>query len=457
MTMNKFLVFLLTIATCLIQLSLKAQEKNNVPSDKILDKVVAVVGNKMILLSEVEEVYFQQKARGMRIQENEKCRIFEEALFEKMLVVQAQIDSIEVTEKEVEATVDGKLNDVLKQFKTQEAIEEYFGKKLVEIKESFKSPVHDQLLAQKMQREITADIKITPSEVKKFFNELPKDSLPLIDATYEISQIVRKPKISDEEIKTLKNKLNGLRDRIVNKGESFKTLAVLYSQDPGTARTGGLMSNVNKGTLVPEFSSVVFNLEVGEVSEIFETEFGYHIAKLEARHGDLADFRHILMVPQASADAKYKAKLELDSIANVIRTDTLTFKQAALKFSDDEDTKLNGGEKINPYTGTNKFEAKHIDPSINFALRKIKVGEISEAFEGRSGSSTAFMIILLKKHSKAHTVNMNDDYQLIQDMALNNKKQEAMDKWLVEKQKTTYIKLEDDFKDCKFNYPGWIK
>ncbi len=456
--MNKTILSLLILLIINFNQSVVFAQKPNTPEEKILDRVIAVVGNQVVIDSEIEEQYFQMQARGMYPKENERCKIFEDLLFQKMLIVQAAIDSVEVTEKQVEKEVDSRIEQFVRQIGSEKALEEYFGKSIAEIRESFMDPIRDQLLARNMQNEITAEIKITPSEVKNYFAEIPKDSLPIIDATFEMAEIEKKPEMTKEEEKYLRDKLNEIRSRIVDKGESFKTLAVLYSEDPGSSRNGGQMSGVSRGDLVPEFASAVFSLELNEVSEIVETEYGIHIIKLIARHGDKVDFRHILLTPKVSSASKIKAKEYLDSIANVIRTDTLTFAQAAIRFSDDEDTRLAGGLMTNPYTGTAQFEAKHIDPSINFALRDLKVGEISDAFEAknRSGQAT-FKILHLIKKTKAHTVNMKDDYQMIQDMALAKKKEDEIRRWVGERQKETYIKIEGKYKNCDFDFPGWIK
>ena len=454
--MNKLIISIFFLACFSLQGTIKAQDK--ITEDRILDRVVAVVGNQPVLLSDVEEQYFQMQARGMYPKDDEKCKIFEQLLFQKMLVVQAEIDSVEVAEKQVEAEVDSRIEQFVRQIGSEKALEEYFGKSIPEIKENFKDPVREQLIARKMQGEITSEIKITPSEVKKYFAEIPKDSLPIIDATFEIAQIVKKPEMSADEKKALRERLEGFRKRIVENGEDFKTLAVLYSDDPSSAKVGGLMAGVSRNDLVPEFATAVFNLELNEVSEVVETEYGLHIIKLEDKQGDKVDFRHILLFPQISSQTKLKAKDELDSIANVIRTDTLTFAQAAVKFSDDENTRLGGGSLINPYNGSNQFEAKYIEPSINYALRDLKVGEISDAFEAKDQTGqSSYKIIYLKNKTKAHTVNMQDDYQMIQDMALESKKQTEIKRWVEEKQKETYIKIEGNFKNCKFDFNGWIK
>ncbi|MFN8254787.1 MAG: peptidylprolyl isomerase [Bacteroidales bacterium] len=435
---------------------LKAQDQK-LPDGQILDKVIAVVGNQSVLLSEVEEQYFQMQARGMQTRENEKCDILEQLLFQKLLVVQAQIDSVEVSEKEVEAEIEGRIADIERDLAPTK-IEDYFGKSITDIKESFTDIVQDQLIAKKMQGEITKNVKITPSEVKKFFNRIPKDSLPILDASFELSQITRKPSMTAAEKQAQRDRLNAIRERIVTKGEDFKTLAVLYSDDPGSAKNGGKMSGVGRGELVPEFAAAVFNLEVGEVSDIVETEYGIHIIKLEAKNGDKVDFRHILLVPKVSSESKQKAKDFLDSLANIIRTDTLTFEQAAIKYSDDEDSRLNGGRMVNPYTGNAQWEAKQIDPSINFALKNIKAGEISDAFEAKDPTGLpVYKIIFLTKAVKAHTVNLKDDYQMIQEMSLNQKKQDEINKWVMDKITDTYIKIDPSFRNCAFTFKGWAK
>jgi peptidyl-prolyl cis-trans isomerase SurA len=450
--MNRYLVSLIIIVNYIF---INAQEK--APENLIIDRVIAVVGNQSILQSEIEEQYFQMQARGMQTKEDQKCLIFEQLLFQKLLLVQAQIDSVEVSDKEVEAEIEGRIMNIERQLAPTK-IEDYFGKSVGEIKESFVDLVQEQLTAKKMEKEITKDVKITPSEVKKYFNNVPKDSLPILDATYELAQIVRKPVMSAAEKQAQRDKLNGIRDRIVNKGEDFRTLAVLYSDDPGSARNGGLMSGVSRGDLVPEFAAAAFNLEMDEVSDIVDTEFGIHIIKLVGRQGDKIDFRHILLMPSVSAISKTRAREELDSIANVIRTDTLTFEQAAIKYSDDEDSRLNGGKMVNPYTGDAQFEAKQIDPSINFALRNIKPGEISDAVEVKEPTGLpVYKIIYLIKATKAHTVNMKEDYQMIHNLALQQKEQEEVNKWIVDKIKDTYVKIEGNYKNCKFNFKGWSK
>ncbi len=445
---NKLFVMMFLL---LVSLSAKAQ------NDSIIDKVIAVVGNEPVLKSEVEEQLMQMKARGMYGQGNERCNIFEQLLFQKLLVTQAKLDSIEVTENEVNDNIERRLQSFIQEIGGEQQLEDYFGKSILEIKEDFKPIVREQLLAQKMQQQITEDVKITPSEVKQFFKSIPADSLPIVNATYEIAQIVIKPKITKEQKDQIKKKLENLRQRILN-GENFATLAVLYSDDKASARNGGELGLINKGDLVKEFAATAYSLKEGEVSDIVETEFGYHILQLIEKRGTQVNVRHILLIPKVSPEAKYKAKQKLDSIARLIRLDSLTFGQAALRFSEDEDTRNNEGIMVNPYTGTSKFEIKHIDPATNYALRKLKVGEISDPFEAQDEKGkTVYKIIYKKSENQAHTINMQDDYQQVQDMALADKKQKVVAEWVKQKQKKTYIKIDDDYKKCKFNFPGWTK
>ena len=426
-------------------------------NDSIIDNVIAVVGNEVVLKSEVEEQLMQMKARGMYGEGNERCKVFEQLLFQKLLVTQAKLDSVEVTESQVDDEIERRLQGFIREIGGEQQLEDYFGKSILEIKQDFKPIVREQLLAQRMQQEITSDVKITPSEVKDFFKSIPADSLPIVNATYEIAQIVIEPKITKQERDMVKQKLEKLRQRILN-GENFATLAVLYSDDKASARNGGELGFINKGDLVKEFAAVAYSLDEGEISEIVETEFGYHIIQLIEKRGSQVNVRHILMIPKVSADAKFRAKQKLDSIARLIRLDSLTFGEAAMRFSEDENTRKNEGLMVNPYTGTSKFEVQQIDPATNYALRDLKVGEISNPFEAQNEKGkTVYKIIYKKSESKAHTINLNDDYQQVQDMALANKKQKVIAEWVAKRQKETYMRIDDEYKKCKFDFPNWIK
>ncbi len=426
-------------------------------NDSIIDNVIAVVGNQIVLKSEVEEQFLQMQARGMTTKGNQKCQIFEGLLLNKLLVVQAQIDSIEVNSSQVDAEIDGRLQNFIQQIGGEKQLEDYFGKSLLEIREDFKPIVREQLLAQKMQDEITIDIKITPSEVKSFYKSIPKDSLPIINANYEIAHIVIQPKITKEEKKAVKKKLEGLRERIMN-GDKFSTLAYMYSHDKTSAKNDGELGFVNKSDLVKEFASEAFSLKKDEVSEIVETEYGYHLIQMIEKRGSQVNVRHILLTPQFASNAKYEAKQKLDSITKLIRIDSLTFGEAAYKFSNDEDTRKNEGLMINRYTGTSKFEIKQIEPATNYVLKNLDVGQISEPFETQNDKGkTVIKIISKKSETKPHTINLKEDYQMVQDMALTDKKNMVLKEWVEKKQRDTYIKIPGNFKNCSFDSPGWVK
>ncbi len=424
----------------------------------VIDQIIGVVGNKMILQSEVESQYLSLQSRGMYTGDNMKCEIFEELLYQKLLLHQAVIDSVEVTQKEVEQNLNARISHFLEQFGGDiSKLEEYFGKTMPEIKNEFKEVIRDQLVTQKMQGEIAKDASITPSEVKDFFGKIPQDSLPFIPEEIELAQIVRFPPVSNEQRKAAIDYLNELRARVL-KGEKFSTLAVLYSEDPGSAKNGGSLGLAGRGDFVPEFSAAAFNLEPGEVSKVVETEFGFHIILMEAKKGDKAELRHIIRKPRITPQATQKARTLLDSISVVIRTDTLTFEQAAMKYSDDKDTRNSGGIMLNPYNGTSKFESKHIDPTTYYMVKNMKIGQISEPFETQDNRGrTVMKVIMLKSKTKPHKANLDDDYQRIKTMALENKKSKIVDEWVKKKQKASYVRINKKYQTCNFRFDGWLK
>jgi len=423
----------------------------------VIDKILAVVGNSIVKLSDIENQYIQYVAQGYSPTGDMKCQIFEEMLFQGLLLTQAALDSIEVTEKDVESELDRRLTMFIQRAGSEAALEEYFNKSIVEIKEEFRSVVKDQLITQRMQETITAEVAVSPSEVRKFYNSIPADSLPLIGAEVEVLQISKYPKITDEDIALVKDKLNQMRERIV-KGENFSALATLYSEDEGTATEGGELGFIGRGMLDPDFAAAAFRLEKNEVSEVVESAFGYHIIQMIERRGEQINVRHILMRPKVRPNQKNEAKTILDSLRNALNTDTLTFSEMAMLHSDDDETKRNGGIMINPYTNTSKFEIEQLDPATNFEINKLMVGEISKPFEAVDNKgTTVYRIILLKSRSRAHVANLEMDYNFIKDLALEDKKQKMLEEWILEKQKTTYVRIEDAYLNCNFSYKGWIK
>ncbi|MFZ4612325.1 MAG: peptidylprolyl isomerase, partial [Bacteroidia bacterium] len=389
------------------------------PKGIIVDKVAAVVGKNLILASDIENQYSQALSSGET--PPPKCSVLEELLFTKLLVHQAEVDSIEIPEKQVQQELDQRMRYYVAQVGSEEKLEEYYGKSIAQLKEDFKEDVREMLLARQVQQGITADVKVTPSEVRTMFNSFSVDSLPLLNAEMEIAQVVKKIEVNEDEKNIVREKIRKIRDRIVD-GEDFATLAVLYSEDTESAKRGGELGFVGRNDLVPEFAAEAFNLKGKEISRIVESQFGFHIIQLIKRRGEMINVRNILISPKfSSADLK-KAQLELDSIKNQIASGKITFEEAALKFSDDTETKLNGGLLINPATGTTKFDVAEIEPGLFFILDKLKLGEVSDVTkQAGSDNKPAFKLLTIKSKSEPHRANLKDDYQRLQNIALQQK------------------------------------
>jgi len=449
---DKYLLLLSLITVFVLGTSsAKAQQP------QVIDQVAAVVGRNIILQSDIENQYINYRMQNLIKGGGEemRCSILDDMLFQKLLVAQAEVDSIVVEDAQVNSELDRRIGGFISQFGSQEKLEQYYNKTLSQIKSELFPIIKEQLLAQQEQQQIIADVTVTPAEVKNFFKSLPKDSIPQIKTEYVIQQLVKNPPISIEEKIRVKEKLLELRKRIL-KGENFSTLAILYSEDPGSAKKGGELGFYGRGQLYPEFEAVAFKLKEGEVSDIVETEAGYHIIQMIERKGDYINVRHILLVPKVSPLDLSKARHELDSIAKLIRNDSITFDDAVTKFSEGEN-KNNGGYLINQYTGGTSFEAEQLDPSVSFVVDKLKVGEISNPVPMKTDKQKdAYRILYLKSKTEPHRANLKDDYPKIQQWALQQKQKKYVDNWVNEKTKTTYIRISDDFKKCKFHYP-WLK
>jgi peptidyl-prolyl cis-trans isomerase SurA len=422
---------------------------------QILDKVAAIVGKNPLLLSEVETNLLQQKEKNEGVV-NAKCKVFEDLLFQKLLLAQADRDSITVDDKEVDGELNRRIQYYVGMLGSEEKFEAFYGKRISVFKDELRDDVKNQLMAQKMQQKITGDTKLTPSEVRVFFNTLPIDSLPLINSELEIGHIVRKPPITDEAKKEVRSQLEVYRQRVTN-GESMSVLAALYSEDPGSAKNGGRYESVMRGQMVPEFEAVAFRLKPGEVSEIFETSYGYHFMQVVARKGESVDVRHILMSPKISQLEIYRAKQELDSIRELIANGTIKFADAALKFSTDKDTKQNGGLLINPAANSTKWELDEIgqmDQNLVFMLEnQMKVGDVSPVIQYvGSDAKQAWRIIYLKSRTEPHKANMKDDYTKLLNMATFERQKKSITDWIAKKSKSTYIKIDTDFNSCKLEY-----
>ncbi len=425
----------------------------------VIDQVISVVGDEPVLRSDIEFQHQQALMQGADFAGDMKCQILEQMMIQNLLLEQAKIDSVEVSENQVLTTVDRQISDFINRAGSREKLEEWLNKSILKIKEEQRELVRNQMLTQQMRQQITKDINITPMMIRRFFRETPKDSLPQISAQYEYQKIAINPKISKEEIDRVKARLRDFQNQ-VREGRDFATLAVLYSEDPNSATRGGELGLTPRANLVPEFAQVAFNLrDKNKVSKIVESEFGFHIMQLIDRQGDRINVRHILLKPKPSEEAVDEAKELADSLVLLIRNDSISFEDAALRYSMDKDTRASGGYAINPDTQSKKFELQQISPAIAGIVEKMEEKEISDPFmmkDQRLGVDQ-FTIIKLVRKTPPHQANLIDDYQIIKSMLEKKKREETFKKWIAEKQKDTYISISDEWKNCDFEFKGWTK
>lgn len=418
---------------------------------KVIDQVVAVVGNRMIMLSDVENQYAQYVFQGYKGDSTFKCVILEDLMFQKLLLNQADIDSVTVNDSQVESELDRRIRYFAAQIGSEEKLAAYYNKSIIELKKEFRTIIKDQLIQQTMEGKITENVKTTPTEVRNFFNAYPKDSIPLVSSVVEVGQIVRQPVVSQAELNKVKAKLNSYRERIL-KGEDFSTLAIMYSEDEASAVNGGELGFTKRGDLLPEFEAAAYALKPGEISPLIKTKYGYHIIKLIERRGETINVRHILLKPKAAIEDLTYAKQYLDSVYTVIKKDSMSFEKACEKFSDDPSART-GGLLINSETGTTKFQPNQLDPSVFFTVDKMKVGDISLPVPMKTiDGLQAYRILYLKSRTEPHKANLKDDYDLIQEAAKKDKDNKTITDWVDKKIANCYIHVIDEYKGCKFNY-----
>lgn len=449
--------FLRQIFYFLLLLFLLGHNSNaQVRPDSIVDGIVAIVGGNVILISDLENQYLQVRSQGsiQGTATKVKCNLLETMLFQKLLLHQAQVDSIQATDVQVEAEMDRRMRYFISQAGSPERLEEHFGKSLVEIKNELRDVVKEQMLTEQAQQKIAKDVTITPAEVKAYYRKLPKDSIPLINSELEIGMILKQPEIGDAEKQIVKDKLKSFKDRIA-KGDDFSTLAVLYSEDPGSAKQGGELGMFKRGEMRPEFEAAAFKLKPGEVSEIVETEDGSHLIQMIERRGEYINVRHILLQPKVTVVNLNKAKNFLDSVAQLINKKSISFDVAVLRFSDDP-SKNSGGMVINQATGTTKFESNQLDAKIFFVVDKLKEGEVSAPVLMTDRGKQDYRIYYLKARTKPHKANLEEDYARIQEWALERKKMDMVDNWIDEKIATTYISILGQYRNCEFQRK-WLK
>ena len=431
--------------------------------NNVIDEVVWVVGDEAILKSDVENERLNAQYENRRFDGDPYCVIPEELAVQKLFLHQAEIDSVEVSDQEVLQRVEQRTSWLIDQFGSKEKLEEYYNKSYTQIREMLRDNIREGMRVQQMQQKIIGDIKLTPAEVRNYFSKLPKDSIPFVLTQVEVQIIELMPKISEKEIERVKAQLREYADR-VNKGEtSFSILARFYSQDPGTAARGGEGGFTGRGELVPEFANVVFNLtDPKKVSKVFETEFGYHIAQLIEKRGDRVNYRHILLRPEVDKKDIDAALARLDSIGDDIRKAKFSFDDAATWLSQDKDTRNNHGLLANPQNSTSRFEmqqlASLISQDVAKVVEKMQIGEISKAFTMiNSKGKEVCAIVKLKNRIDGHKATITEDYQRLKSMVTAKRSEEKIQKWIVEKQKNTYVRINPSWRNCDFKYPGWIK
>lgn len=430
----------------------------SVAQDKVVDQIVAVVGGNIILKSDVERMNIDQQAQGVTSDGDMKCEILENFLIDKLLVAEAELDTlIEVTPNEVNNAMDQQLNQYIAYLGSEKAVEDYWKKSIQAIKADMQEGLRNQLLSQKMRAKIVENVTVTPSEVRYYFRNLENDQIPTVPTQYEYSQITIEPKIELDEENRVKAELRRMKERIEN-GTSFATMAVLYSED-GSAKDGGIIGYLGRAQLDPAYASVAFNLKGDKVSNVVKSSFGYHIIQLVDKKGDKVNTRHILMKPKISVDAKELAYNRLDSLANIIRKNDITFEEAARLFSFDKNSRNNGGVAINPNSMSSKFSVTDLDPDVSKIITEMNVNEISKPFEtiDKESMQTVYKIIKVMKKIDSHKADLQNDYQQLSDLYLAKKKEDVFNEWVAERQSKTYIRVDATYANCNFNFNNWIK
>lgn len=425
----------------------------------VIDEVIWVVGDEAILRSEVEEERLRAQYEGTPISGDPYCVIPEQMAIQKLFLHQAQLDSIEPNESNVSHQVDMRLNYYISQIGSKEKMEEYFRKPMSEIREEMMTQVRNQTVIQQMQAKLTENIKPTPAEIRRYFNSLPQDSLPMIPAQVEVQILSFEPAVPLEETERIKSRLREYAERVNTGKTDFAMLARLYSEDTESAKRGGELGFVGRGQLVPEFAEVAFNLtDPKRVSRIVQSEYGYHIIQLIEKKGDRINCRHILLKPRISASDKVAAIHRLDSIIQVVDSGKATFEQAVMFFSQDKNTVMNAGLMTNEATGSSKFEYGDLPSEIAKQVYQMEVGQVSRPFVmmDETKNKEVVAVVKLKSRTDIHRANLTDDYQVIKQMLVGTRSAELLHNWILKKQKETYIQIDPNWAGCDFEYPGWV-
>ncbi|MCX6308239.1 MAG: peptidylprolyl isomerase [Bacteroidia bacterium] len=426
--------------------------------DNIIDEIVWVVGDEPILRSEVESQRLQAQAQGVKFSGDPYCVIPEQLAIQKLFLHQADLDSIVVSDNDVMADVDRRINSDINQIGSKEKLEEYYGKPLSRIREMYRDQARNNQLVSTVQRGLIGSITVTPGEIRQFYNNMKVDSIPMVPAEVEVDIITAEPQYDPTEITEIKDKLREFPER-VNTGSNFSTLAVMYSDDRNSAKVGGELGFMGKGELMPEFANVAFSLsDPKKVSKIVQTDYGFHIIQLIEKRGDRINCRHILLKPHISASERNQALLRLDSIAELIRNQKMTFQGAAQYYSFDKDTRNNGGLMVNPKSGTSRFQLEDLPSEVGKLVYTMNVGEVSKPFTMINlKDKEVCAIIRVKSKTKAHKANLTDDFQLLKQMVQSSKSEKIIADWIVQKQKKTYVHIDDKWSNCEFQHSGWVR
>ena len=437
---------------------------STVAQDNVIDEIVWVVGDDAILRSDIETQRLYMLNEGQRFDGDPYCVIPEQLAIQKLYLNQAKIDSITANENQVIQSVDQWMNMAVNQMGSREKLEEYMGKKYSQIKEERKETVREQQIVQQMQQKLIGEIKLTPAEIRKYFNQLPQDSLPTIPTTVEVQIVTMEPKIPFEETDAIKARLRDFTEQVNTGKMEFSTLARLYSEDPGSSVRGGELGFMSKTQLLPEFANVAFNLKDSKrVSQIVQTEYGYHIIQLIEKRGDRINCRHILLKPKVSDKELTEATTRMDSLYNDLKAEKFSFDEAATFVSADKDTRNNKGFMVNQNYessnyGTPKFEMQELPQEIGKVVYQMEVGDISKPFTMLTDKQKEVVaIVKLKARVNGHKANLADDFQAMKQLVESRKREELLNDWIRKKQKTTYVRISEGWKNCDFKYPGWVK
>ncbi|GHT64894.1 peptidylprolyl isomerase [Bacteroidia bacterium] len=455
--MKKFLLLVLIALSNLVAL----QAQNNV-----IDEVIWVIGDDAILLSDVENARLQMQLERQRLSGDPYCVIPERMAIQKLFLHQAKLDSIEIPDSRVYPRVEASITYAISQIGSQEKLEEYLGKSVNAYREELRTNIKENAVVQEVQAKLVENLKITPAEVRTFFNRIPQDSLPFIETTVEAQIVTIEPTVSLAEIDNIKERLRGYSEQVTSGQRQFSTLARMYSEDKNSAEIGGDLGFMGKGMLDPEFAAVAFELnDPKRISRIVKSEFGYHIIQLIEKRGDRINARHILLKPEISAEELTAATQKLDSVRNDIVNGKFTFEEAATYLSADKDTRNNQGLMVNSdeerntdRVGTSRFEMSELPPEIGKIVYTMKVGDISKPFImiNSKGQQIA-AIVKLKSRIEGHKANLSEDFQALKSMVEAEKREQIINKWIAKKQKETYIRINDNWKNCDFENDGWVQ